>query len=108
MDNGTQPLAERLNVTAAEHCVQIANVTGSLFEKLRGVEISERIRREVTERPRAPVHVLQYAVGIGQRLNAQVLSILGVPGLRQIGHLQLVVDERKLQFEADQNVQIVG
>ena len=53
------------------------------------------------------MHVLQHAAAVVRRRNAQVLPILLVPRLGQIGRLKLAVEQRPLQLEADEDVQVV-
>ena len=53
------------------------------------------------------MHVLQHAAAVVGRRNAQVLLIPLVPRLGQVGRLKLVVQQRPLQLEPNEDVQVV-
>ena len=52
--------------------------------------------------------VLQHAVGIVRRLDAEVAAVLFVPGGGQIGHAKIIVEQRLLQFESHEDVEVIG
>src|ERR1700682_3645442 len=58
VDLFAEPFAERLKLAAGELPVQAAQVMVGLGKELRGVEVSQRIRRKITDQPCAPMDIL--------------------------------------------------
>src|SRR5262245_27897756 len=79
VDVVTQPFTQRLQFAAAAQVVQIGHGLFRRIEELGRVQIAERIRREVPEPPHAPVDVLQAALRVVGRRDAQELLHAGVP-----------------------------
>ena len=108
VDFGLEPVAQGLKLAAGEGGFEVAEFHCSLIEELRGIEVAERVGREVAEEAGAPVDVLQDAAGVGGRLDAEVLAVFFVPGGGEIGDAELVVEEGLLEFETHEDVEVVG
>src|SRR2546423_2963477 len=103
-----QPVAQIVELAAAEALVQVAETLNGTFPDLHRDHVAERVRREVAERPTSPVHVLQDAVrGVGD-VDAEVFRHARVPCLREGGHLEPLADEVLLELEAQDDVHAVG
>src|SRR5262245_6720518 len=107
MDHLVEPALERIEFAAGEHRSEAAQVAVGLFEELRSVEVAERIRREVANQGGRPVNVLQAALSVGRRLDAQILPVLLAPCGGQVADRQLLREQGLLQLKADNDVQVV-
>lgn len=68
----SKPLSERLEVSGRQVFVQLWKFEFRLLEELHGVEIAQGVCREVAESSHRPMHVLQHAVGVPFRHDAQL------------------------------------
>ena len=84
-----QPGEQGGEVPAGERLAQVAEVTVGLGEQLRREQIAECVSREVAEKTRAPVNVLEAAFGIVARSDAEVLAIAFVPNAGDITDRQV-------------------
>ena len=105
VDVFAEPLAERLEFTAGEHRVEIAQVFSRLLEILRSVEISERVGGEIADQARAPVDVLQNAVGIGRQTDTEILVILVAPRRRLVTPFSVMLFH-PMKWQSEENVVI--
>ena len=69
-----QPAAERLKLAPGELLGQPAQFGVGLGEELGRVEVAQRVGGKIADQARAPVNVLQHALGVVGRLDAQVLA----------------------------------
>src|SRR5438477_104453 len=79
---------------ARELRVEIAQILVRLLEELRGVQVPQSVRREVTDRPIGPVDVLQTPARIVGRGDAKVFLHPLVPRGRDVGRGQVAVQHR--------------
>jgi hypothetical protein len=75
--------------------------------ELCGVEVAERVGREVADRAHRPVDVLQAAAAVVGHLEAEVGADALVPGAGQLGDRQVAGEQRALQVEAQHDVEVV-
>ena len=71
------------------------------------IDVAERVRGEVADRPDRPVHVLEHAEPVVRRLDAEVLAHALVPHLGQLLELDRPRDQLLLELEAEDDVQVV-
>src|ERR1043166_1542207 len=83
-----EPTLEPTEATAAEVSIEIAQVLPRLLHELSGVQVAERVRREVTEATHTPVNVLQATLRIIRRRQIEHLAKLLVPCIGHIVRVQ--------------------
>ena len=76
--------------------------------QLDGSQVTQRIGREVADHATGPVNVLQHALGVIRRGDAQVVFHPGVPDFRQVRHLDGAFHQADLDLQAEHDVQVVG
>src|SRR3954471_15453583 len=62
VDVDPQPLAQRAELPRREVGLDVGQILPQRAPQLRGHEVADRVRREVADRPGAPVDVLQHAL----------------------------------------------
>src|SRR5205807_1844729 len=82
-----EPSLEALELALTEITFWLTQVVAGLFHELSGVEVAQRVGREVTEAAHAPVNVLQAALDIRLRAELERLLELFVPHARYVGCL---------------------
>ncbi len=108
MDPLVKPMLERQEFPLRKHLLKVADFILGGIEKLAGVQVSQGKGRKIPDQPRTPMHILQHAIRIGFRPNAQQLLIRCIPGIAYIGHPQATVDQLLFDFEANDDMQIIG
>lgn len=78
------------------------------FEELGGVDVAEGVGGEVAEAAHGPVDVLQAAFGVGFWTEAEELFELVIPGGGDVGDLEFAGEEGAFEFEAEEDVEVVG
>ena len=58
----TQPLAQAVQLARGELRLDVRQIGVCALEHLPGYQVAERVRREVTDEPARPVHILEYPV----------------------------------------------
>src|SRR5205823_5237928 len=84
-----QPVQQAGEVSSGESRVEVAQIGAGPGEKLRGEEVAQSVGWEITDKPFAPVAVLQAALRVIGNRDAQRLLVSFIPGARQIGHGQI-------------------
>src|SRR2546423_3464752 len=102
-----QPLAQVGEVAALDARVEVAEVGARLLPDLDGHDVPERVRREVAEPGVGPVDVLEDAGARIRHVYAEVGVHPLVEGLRQVARLEPAREERPLELEAQDDVQVV-
>ena len=103
-----QPGQDLPEPAAAHLSLPVRDVARHRRVELRAVQVAQRVGREITDGEHRPVDVLQHAVGVALRDDAEQRARLLAPGVGQVVHLQVAVDHAALQREAQQYVQVVG
>src|SRR5262245_18454027 len=105
-----QPFLQPAELTAAHVALERlpAEVSPRLLHELGGEEISERVSREIADPAEAPVDVLQTTVPVVRRRQVEQLLETLVPRPRQLRRRKVAADQRLLQLEAQDDVQVVG
>src|SRR5205807_6700015 len=101
-----QPIQDKGSIPSCQSLVEIRECSAEGVVDLCTVEIAKRVAWEVAKAG-GPVDILQHSFGIRRRLNAQVLLILSVPKARQRLNCNLTIDQRLLQLEAYNDMQVV-
>ena len=78
------------------------------LEELGGVDVSEGVGGEVAEAAHGPVDVLEATFTIVFRREAEEFFELVVPGVGDISDFEFTGEEGSLEFEAEENVEVVG
>ena len=104
----SEPTLQHHQLSCCNFILQMRDLQFGLFIELNGVEISERVRREITEGAERPVHVLQHAFRIVGGDDAQVFLHFLVPDPRQVFRARPAFNEILLDFEPEHDVEIVG
>src|SRR5262249_53276744 len=94
-----EPCFHAPKLAAPEVGVEIAEIMSGLLHQLRCVEIAERVRRKITEAAEAPVNILQAALAIIRRCQAESFCELLIPGTGTVGRLQFARDQSLFQLE---------
>src|SRR5438045_3026092 len=102
-----EPLTERAKITARERLLERTHRTLGRGEQLRGVDVAKRVRREITDETFRPVSVLKATGSIVARRDAEVFLIQLAPCAGQIASAKVAREQRPLELESNQNVQIV-
>lgn len=108
MDFLAQPAEQRAVFAARQLSFERRTIRLRPAHKLRGVQIAQRIGREIAHRADAPVDVLQAAVGVLGDLQAEGFLKLLVPIRRHVGHGELALDQFHLDLKAQDDMQIIG
>ena len=95
-------------LAARELRVDLRQVLAQARPQLGGDQVPERVRREVAEQPGAPVHVLQHALGGVGHVDAEQPVHALVPRRRQVVDRERALDQRQLELEAQDDVEVVG
>src|SRR5450830_2003416 len=104
---GPLPFTQHVKATCRDLSVEIRDLLPGRGKELRGVEIPEHVRREVSKQTTRPMDVLEDAVRVIGNLNAKILFYLGIPEAREVGHFHFPVDQSFLDLETEHHVQIV-
>ena len=108
MDILAQPAQQWAKVTLAKGGIKAANPVAGRFHQLRGSHGPKGITGEITEQAIIPVDILQYAVGIVGRGNAEQ-GVQGlVPCRRQIGDLKISGDQSLFQLKSHYDMGGIG
>src|SRR4029078_1354298 len=73
-------------------------------ENLGGVNVPQRVRREIADQPIRPMDVLKTAGPIIRGRDAEIALIQLVPGPREIRRSQIAIEKRALELEPNQHV----
>ena len=79
--------------------LKVWNVLLYLLPQLEGNQVAQGIGGEVAEQAEGPVYVLQAAVGVVLRSDAQVLLKAFVPFLRQLADLDRTFQQADLDLQ---------
>ena len=107
LDALAQPGGRGRGVAARERLVEVGEVAPQRRVEAAGVDVAQAVGREVAEEPHRPVDVLKAAVRGAVHLEPEVAREPLVPGVGQVGRLQVAGDHRALQVEAHQDVEVV-
>src|SRR3954451_5228835 len=108
VDVQPQPLAQRPEVPGGEIGLDVGQVVAKRAAELRGHQVADRVRREVADRPRAPVDVLQHALQDRRDLEPEQPVRRLVPRVGKVADREPPLHERQLELEAQRDVQVVG
>ena len=108
MDLLVQPRLHSSEVATPEIVFEARKIALGLRHELRRVKVAQRVSREITQSTHAPVDVLEAAEPVVRRRQIEHLPELVVPCARHVGRQQIARENRELQFEAQNNVQVVG
>src|SRR5262249_37370464 len=103
-----QPAQESAEVSLLELFLQVYQLPRRGSEELLGEEIAECVRREIADEAVAPVTVLQTALRVAWRRDAEIALVGLVPGGGDVGDAQIAGDQGDLQLEPNEDVQVVG
>jgi hypothetical protein len=103
-----QPAQECGKVPPGKLGVEVAEIGSSRGEELGCVQVAQGIGREVADQTFGPVSILQAALDRIGGDHAQILLVRGVPGFGDIGGQQVAGNQRSLELEPYQDVQVVG
>ena len=103
-----EPAHQESAVAASELLVDVAQLELGLREELGREDVTQRVRGEVAEQPVGPVTVLQTALRVVPRPDSECSPVRLVPRLRHLRGPQVPRDERALELEADEDVEVVG
>src|SRR5207237_8662788 len=89
--------------------VQLRQVLAMRDQELRANQVAESVGGEAGQLAgEAPVDVLQGPLSVVRRFDPEVLDHLGVPGLRNVLHLEATLEEVVLDLETKQDVEVVS
>jgi len=103
-----QPFTQRSEVAAGQRFVEVGQVRPHPLPHLCGEQIPERVRGEVADHPAAPVDVLEDALVDVEDLDAEQPQHPGVPRVGQLVDRERALEERRLELEAQRDVEVVG
>ena len=86
MDFFVEPSFERPECALRDLRLEVGQVLVGLMKKLGRVQVAQRVGREIPQQAAGPVRVLEHAMGIVGRTDAQVLLHPLVPRRRQLRH----------------------
>ena len=75
--------------------------------ELGGENVPERVGRKIADQAGAPVDVLEHALGVVGRADAEVRFEAVVPCGREVAHVELPLHDRPLEIEAEHDVEVV-
>src|SRR5690606_30263011 len=99
-----EPIPKRFEIAGAELLVEGADLLLGGLEELSGVEVPQRVGREVAHQAKGPVNVLQAPLRVVGNRNAQVIGEALVPDAWNVVDVQVATDQSPLQFEAQHDV----
>src|SRR5439155_491969 len=80
-----EPAQNHPKITRRDAFVEVGNDLPKGDPKLSPVDVSESIRREITNQTRCPVGILEHSLSIVGWCEAEILSVQVIPQCRQIG-----------------------
>ena len=80
-----QPAEQRLHITTRHMLLRRADFSSHRFAQLGTDQVAQKVRGEVPERAVGPVHVLEDALLVRLRDDAEELSHLSSPQIREFG-----------------------
>ena len=108
MDFVAHPTKQVGVLTLGKFAFQAGEVGSGAAHELRGVEVTQRIGWEIAEVALAPMNILQATLGILWHFQAEHFLKLFVPESGNVAGLELALDESDLDFESQDDVQIVS
>src|SRR5262245_58721811 len=105
-----KPVLEAAKLSLTEIRIErlTTQVLAGLFHELGREQIAKGVRGEIAKPPEAPVNVLQTTSGIVGRCQVQELAKVCIPGLGQVGWLQVARNQSLFEFKAKNDVKIVS
>src|SRR5262245_61782055 len=103
-----EPAQQGGKVSSRELCVEIAQVGTRGGKQLGRIKVTQRVGREVADQAFGPMPILETTFDWVGRHHPQITLVCRIPGFWNVRRCQIARNQRLLELESDEDVQVVG